>query len=66
MGIYKRPSPLNKRGEPIVAKQEYVKFIRIMLGVKDGELESLEKASKHDLVVLRDRLVQMNDEFATR
>jgi hypothetical protein len=63
MGVYKKPSPLNKQGEPIVAKQEYVNFIRIMLGVKDGDLESLEKASKRDLVILRDRLVQMNDEF---
>lgn len=61
LGIYQKPAPLTKAGEPIVAKQEYVNAIRIMLSAKADELESLEKASKRDLKIIMDRLVSMSE-----
>lgn len=61
MGVYRKPMPLTKSGEPIIAKQEYVNAIRIMLSAKGEELESLEKASKRDLKLIMDKLVSLSD-----
>lgn len=64
MKVYKKPAPLNKAGEPIVVKQEYVRAISLMLGLPD--LESLEKASKRDLKTIMERLVQMSEQMNLR
>jgi hypothetical protein len=61
LGVYRKPSPVTKSGEPIVAKQEYVNAIRIMLSARGEELESLEKASKRDLKFIMDRLATLSD-----
>lgn len=61
LGVYRKPAPLTKSGEPIVAKQEYVNAIRIMLAANGEELESLEKASKRDLKLIMDKLVQLSE-----
>lgn len=61
MGIYRKPANLTKSGEPIIAKQEYVSAIRIMLSAKGEELESLEKASKRDLKLIMDKLINMSE-----
>lgn len=62
MEIYRKPTRLTKTGEPIVAKQEYVNAIRIMLSARTDELESLEKASKRDLKLIMDKLVSMSEQ----
>jgi hypothetical protein len=61
MGVYRKPVPLTKSGEPIVAKQEYVNAIRIMLSARGEELESLEKASKRDLKLIMEKLISLSD-----
>lgn len=61
MGVYQKPAPLTKSGDPIIAKQEYVQAIRIMLSAKGEELESLEKASKRDLKIIMDKLITMSE-----
>jgi hypothetical protein len=61
MGIYIKPCKTTKSGDPIVQKQAYVNSIRIMLGARDNELESLEKASKQDLKVIMERLVSLSE-----
>jgi hypothetical protein len=66
MGIYSKPKPLTKSGEPIVAKQEYVNAIRIMLATNGEELESLEKASKRDLKLIMDKLIQLSEKANLR
>ena len=66
MGIYIKPSPTTKTGDPIVSKQEYVNAIRIMLSVRDNELETFEKASKRDLKILMDKLIGMSEEVNLR
>jgi hypothetical protein len=63
MGVYKVPKPTTKNGEPIIAKEQYVAAIRIMLGARDNQLESLEKASKQDLKTLSDMLIGLSEKF---
>ena len=62
MGVYVKPARTTKSGEPVMAKTEYVNAIRILLGAKDHELESLEKASKRDLQVISDRLISLSEQ----
>lgn len=49
MGIYKKPEPVTKRGEPIVKKEVYVAQIQKALG---REFPTLEKVSKADLIAM--------------
>ena len=49
LGIYQKPAPANKRGEPIVKKEVFVAQIQDALGV---EVPSAEKMTKADLQVL--------------
>jgi hypothetical protein len=60
MGIYVKPARTTKSGDPITAKSEYVSAIRILLGAKDHELDSLEKATKRDLQIISERLVALS------
>ena len=54
LGVYVKPAPATKRGEPIVKKEVFVKAIEDALGVA---VPSLEKMTKMDLEVLSSRLV---------
>lgn len=49
LGIYQKPVPTNKRGEPVVKKEVFVAQIQDALGV---EVPSMEKMTKADLQVL--------------
>ena len=46
MGVYQKPAPVTKRGEPIIKKEVFVAQIQEALGV---EISSLEKMTKTDL-----------------
>lgn len=49
LGVYQKPAPTNKRGEPVVRKEEFVAQIQDSLEV---EIPSLEKMTKADLQTL--------------
>lgn len=61
--VYVAKVTVGKDGKPAVRKESLVKFIRIMLGAQDGELDSFVNATKADLQVMADRLNALNDEF---
>jgi len=63
MGIYQKKTRQDKTGAPVISKQELVNAIKIFSGVRDHELNSLEKASKQDLKVLLDVFKRLQNEF---
>lgn len=44
-------------------KEELVNAVRIFVGARDGQLDSLVKATRNDLRVLVDCLTKLNDKF---
>lgn len=56
LGVYKKKTYLNKRGEVPIKKEEYIEKIAALLGVDTERLESLEKVNKSVLVLLEDAL----------
>lgn len=56
LGVYKKKTYLNKRGEVPIKKEEYIEKIAVLLGVDTERLESLEKVNKSVLVLLEDAL----------
>ena len=56
VGVYIKKSTTKKTSATAMRKSEYVNAIRIVLGAKDGELKSLENATKADLSVIMDQL----------
>lgn len=65
-GVYQKQTATTKAGAPIIKKQEYVRGIEIMLSAKNGELSSLEKASKQDLERMMKLLTSMSDNVNVR
>ncbi len=56
LGVYKRKTYLNKRGEPPIKKEEYIERIAKLLAVQADRLESLEKVNKSVLILLETAL----------
>lgn len=56
LGVYKKKTYLNKRGEVPIKKDEYIERIATLLGVDTERLESLVKVNKNVLVLLEDAL----------
>jgi uncharacterized protein YxjI len=56
MGIYKKQTYTNKRGEIPVKKEEYVERLANLLDVNVELLESLEKVNKNVLKMLEEAL----------
>lgn len=63
-GVYVKATPVAKDGKPRVNKEQYIQHIRIMLGARDHELDSLEKVSKRDLEIMSRCLNRLNDRGA--
>ena len=56
LGVYKRKTYVNKRGEPPMKKEKYIEELALCLGVDPDRLESLEKANKNVLILLLNAL----------
>jgi hypothetical protein len=56
LGVYKRKTYVNKRGEIPVKKEEYIERLAKLLEVNPEILESLEKVNKNVLKLLEDAL----------
>ena len=56
LGIYKKKTYTNKRGETPVKKEEYIEKIAQAMEVNLELLESLEKANKNVLILLLEAL----------
>jgi len=50
-GVYHTETRKTKTGEPVITKAELVRNIATMVGIED-DVESLTKATKHDLQAL--------------
>lgn len=63
IGVYIKKSTTKKSSAAnTMRKGEYVNAIRIMLGAKDKELKSLDKATKADLEVIMNQLKTINNQ----
>ena len=56
LGVYKKKVYLNKQGNPVVKKEEYLERIAALLDVNLEVIESLEKCNKSVLVLLEKAL----------
>lgn len=61
LGIYKRKTYLNKRGELPVKKEEYIERIATMLDIDSSLLESMEKVTKSALVLLEKQIKELTE-----
>jgi hypothetical protein len=58
LGVYKRKSYVNKRGEVPLKKEYYIERIAKMLDIHIELLESLEKTTKGALVLIEKQLAE--------
>jgi len=58
LGVYKRKTYVNKRGEAPLKKEYYIERIAAMLNIHIELLESLEKTTKGALVLIERQLVE--------
>jgi hypothetical protein len=62
LGLYEKADPTAKAAASVASrKPSIVKAIEILVGVKTGELETLEKASKPQLEALAAALTKLSD-----
>lgn len=59
LGVYQKPAPVTKRGEPVVKKEVFVQAIEEALGIS---IPSLNKVTKGDLQVLVSAIQQASAE----
>lgn len=58
LGVYKRKSYVNKRGEAPLKKEYYIERIAKMLDIHIELLESLEKTTKGALVLIEKQIAE--------
>jgi hypothetical protein len=58
LGVYKRKSYVNKRGEAPLKKEYYIERIAALLDIDACLMESLEKATKSALVLMERQIVE--------
>ena len=56
LGVYKKKTYTNKRGETPIKKEEYIERIAVLLDVNAEMLESLEKVNKAVLALIERKL----------
>lgn len=59
LGVYKRKTYVNKRGEPPVKKEEYINRIAKLLSIDVELLDSMEKVTKTALILLEKRIQEL-------
>jgi hypothetical protein len=58
LGVYKRKSYVNKRGEAPLKKEYYIERIAALLDIDACLMESLEKVTKSALVLMERQIVE--------
>ena len=58
LGVYKRKSYVNKRGEAPLKKEYYIERIAALLDIDACLMESLEKTTKSALVLMERQIVE--------
>lgn len=61
MGVYKRKTYVNKRGEPPVKKEEYIEKIAKLLDINIDLLESMEKVTKTALMLIEKQTRELKE-----
>ena len=59
LGIYKKKTYLNKRGEMPTKKEEYISRIATLLDLDAQLLESLEKVTKTALILMEKKILDL-------
>lgn len=59
LGVYKRKSYVNKRGEAPVKKEEYIVRIAKLLDINIELLDSMEKVTKTALILLERQILKL-------
>lgn len=59
LGVYKRKTYVNKRGESPIKKEEYIQRIANLLNINIELLESMEKVTKTALILLEKQIVEL-------
>ena len=65
LGVYKKKTYTNKRGETPIKKEEYIERIAALLDVNAEMLESLEKVNKSVLALIERKLDNEPEEEPT-